>query len=229
VVALGLALLAASTASLGLVGPHSSYWLLLGPLVVNGTGIILVMAVTSDTLLAVAPRDRAGAAAAISETSEELGGALGIAVLGSVLTAVYRSGLRLPAGLPGAAGHAARQSVSGAAQAAATLPGPSGHALTRAACLAFTHSLHITTLAGAALLALAALAALRTLRDVPAVLPDPDAAANAAAGATEAIAPTPAHANAGAAADADVTPGTTVPGYATAPEPAHAPVPPVRS
>jgi DHA2 family multidrug resistance protein-like MFS transporter len=206
VVALGLVLLAASTASLGMVGPHSSYWLLLGPLLVNGTGIILVMAVTSDTLLAVAPRDRAGAAAAISETSEELGGALGIAILGSVLTAVYRSALRLPAGLPGGAGHAARQSVSGAAQVAAGLPGPSGDALTRAACLAFTHSLHITTLAGAALLAVGALAALRTLRDVPAVLPDPDADPGAPA-------PRP----------------VTAPGHATAPGPAPAPVPPGRS
>jgi DHA2 family multidrug resistance protein-like MFS transporter len=168
VVALGLALLAVSTALLGRVStPHAGYWTqILAPLIVNGMGIILIMAVTSDTILASAPKERTGAAAAISETAMELGGALGIAVLGSVLTAVYRGSLHLPAGVPADAAHAARESVSGAAAG--------GPGVADVAYRAFCHSVQVTTLVGAVLIALGAVAALFTLRGVPAVIEVPE-------------------------------------------------------
>jgi DHA2 family multidrug resistance protein-like MFS transporter len=168
VVALGLALLAASTAVLGQAStPDANYWAqIFAPLLVNGIGIILIISVTSDTILASAPKERTGAAAAISETAMELGGALGIAVLGSVLTAVYRGALDLPAGVPADVAHAARDSVSGAAQG--------GPAVATAAYQAFCHSIQITTLAGAALIAAGAVAALFTLRSVPAVIDVPE-------------------------------------------------------
>ena len=60
----------------------------------------MALTIASDTVLAVAPKDRAGAASAVSETGYELGTALGIALLGSVLTAVYQGALRIPDGLP---------------------------------------------------------------------------------------------------------------------------------
>ena len=100
-VALGLLLMAVSTAGLGLVSPYTSYWRLLPILVVNGVGIIFTFSVTSDTILASAPRTRTGSAAATSGTGMGLGGSLGVAVLGSVLTALYRADLALPPGLTG--------------------------------------------------------------------------------------------------------------------------------
>jgi len=168
VVALGLALLSVSTAVLGQVStPDAGYWTdILAPLIVNGMGIILIMAVTSDTILASAPKERTGAAAAISESAMELGGALGIAVLGSVLTAVYRGALHLPAGTSPGAARAARESVSGAAAG--------GKGAADAAYEAFCHAIQVTTLVGAGLIAAGAVAALFTLRSVPAVIEMPE-------------------------------------------------------
>ncbi|PRC54081.1 MFS transporter, partial [Mycobacterium sp. ITM-2017-0098] len=60
-------------------------------LFVVGVGLGLAFTVASDVILASVPKGRAGAAAAVSETAYELGMALGIATLGSIVTAVYRS------------------------------------------------------------------------------------------------------------------------------------------
>jgi DHA2 family multidrug resistance protein-like MFS transporter len=171
-VGLGLFLMAVSTAGLGTATPDSSYGRLLLPLLVmNGAGIIFTFSVTSDTILARVPRARTGAAAAISEAGTELGGALGIAVLGSVLSALYRSDLTLPGGLSARTTAAARESVSGGVEAGTGLPGPAGRQVIEAARQAFTDSLHTTTLIAAALMLMGAAAALVTLRNVPAVLP----------------------------------------------------------
>ena len=76
-----------------------------------------------DTIVAAAPARRAGAASGISETSSELGGALGIAVLGSIGTAMYRAhlGQAAPAGIPEAARKAALDTLGGAVSVAARL------------------------------------------------------------------------------------------------------------
>ncbi|MFG1805441.1 MFS transporter [Streptomyces sp. NPDC049040] len=173
-VAAGLFLMGLSTAGLGLSTPHTAYWQLLPVVIVNGAGLMLTFAVTADTILASAPSTRTGAAAAISETAMELGGALGVAILGSVLSAYYRSDLRLPAGLTARQTGAARESVSGGVDTGQQLAGGLGRQVVDAARQAFTDSLHTTTLIGASLMVLGAVAALITLRDVPAVLNDPD-------------------------------------------------------
>ncbi|NUS15768.1 MAG: MFS transporter [Streptomyces sp.] len=172
-VAAGLVLMGLSTVGLGFATEHTAYWQLLPVVVVNGAGLMLTFAVTADTILASAPATRTGAAAATSETAMELGGALGIAILGSVLSAYYRSGLTLPAGLTAQQTGAARESVSGGVATGAQLPGGLGHQVAEAARHAFTDSLHTTTLIGGALMLAGAVAALITLRKVPAVLVDP--------------------------------------------------------
>jgi DHA2 family multidrug resistance protein-like MFS transporter len=98
--------------------------------IVTGTAIIglgagAVGTVGTDLVVTAAPAARAGAAAAISETSAELGGALGIAVLGSLGTAVYRSEISaaMPADLPAGARETARDTLGGAVDVAGTLPG----------------------------------------------------------------------------------------------------------
>ncbi|HEV7651681.1 MAG TPA: MFS transporter [Actinophytocola sp.] len=121
------------------------------PLVTLGTGIVI----------GSVPPQRAGSAAGLSQTANEFGYALGIAVLGSVVTAVYRAGL--PDDAPAAAG----DNLAAAAQAAAKLGPDAGAALLAAARDAFTTAVH--TAAGIAGLVVAGIAVLLavTLRGLP--------------------------------------------------------------
>jgi MFS transporter, DHA2 family, multidrug resistance protein len=172
VVALGLAMSAAGFVCYGQIALDTPYLYFLVPMIVCGVGIGLTFAVTNDTVLASVPRERAGAAAAISETSFELGGALGIAVLGSVLTGVYRDELRLPAGLPGEVAAPVAESLPTALEAAAALPAHLGEAVAEAARLAFVAGVEVTAIAAAAMIAALAVVSLVSLRGVPDVIPE---------------------------------------------------------
>jgi len=135
---LGFALLA-GTGRLGLPG-------LVTAMVVLSLGFAPVFTLGTDAIVGAAPPERAGAAAALSETSFELGGALGIAVLGSFGTAIYRGALGaavLP-GVPAAARRAALETLGGAAAVAATLPEGAGAGLLAAARRSFSHALVVT-------------------------------------------------------------------------------------
>jgi EmrB/QacA subfamily drug resistance transporter len=172
VVALGLGVSAAGFALYALTGTESDYWTLLVAMIPCALGVGMAMTVTADTILASVPKDRAGAASAISETATELGGALGMAVLGSVLTAAYRTSLRLPAGLPAGADHDIRDSIGAALQTAATLPVRLSAQVTDAARNAFVDGMHAAVFCSAGLAALTGLAALFALRTVPKVIPE---------------------------------------------------------
>ena len=115
-------------------GPHGLAALVTGYVLLS-LGLAPVFTLATDLIVGTAPAERAGAAAGIAETSSELGGALGIALLGSVVTAVYRSGVTNagPSGLPAEAIEAARDSLGGALAAAEQLSGPTGVALAAAA------------------------------------------------------------------------------------------------
>lgn len=175
VAAIGLTCAATGIALYQVVDLDTGYLQLLPAMLAMGAGIGLTFAVTGDTILASVPRRRAGAASAISETAMEIGGALGVAVLGSVLGGVYRSGVELPAGLPPQVAAQAGDSIGGAALSAAQLPAETGAAVLRAAGEAYVAGVHVTAWTGAALLAAAALIALVLLRGVPKVIPDHDA------------------------------------------------------
>ena len=117
-----------------------------------------------NMVISAAPAERVGAAASISETSNQLGIALGIAVMGSIGTAVYRSQITRLA--PHGTVAAAKQSITGAVATAAHLPGPAAHHLLATAREAFSTGLNIVAVTGAvAFVALAALVAI-TLRQV---------------------------------------------------------------
>ena len=173
-VALGLGLMAVSMFCFSLIRVHTGYLVMCPVVVLNGMGMGFIFGTTTDTMLATAPKERAGGAAAIGETAMEIGGGLGIAILGSILTAGYRSGLHLPAGISPAAVAAAHQTVGGAMAAGAALPAPQGPALIATAQQAFVHGMNIATLIGAVLLTAGALSALFALRGVPAVITDGD-------------------------------------------------------
>ncbi|MEU4234226.1 MFS transporter [Nonomuraea sp. NPDC026600] len=169
VVALGLAMTAGSFLYYSALGLDTSFLALLAPQLIGGIGVGFTLTVNNDNVLATAPRARAGAAAAVSETAFELGGALGIAILGTVLNSSYSAGLRLPAGVPG---EAARESIAGALRTAETLPPALAGQVIEAARVAFVGAVHITALSTSAILAVVAALALVGLRGVPKVIPE---------------------------------------------------------
>jgi MFS transporter, DHA2 family, multidrug resistance protein len=127
-------------------------------------GMAPVFTLGTEIIFGSAPPERAGAAAAISETSAEMGGALGIAVLGSIGTAAYRS--RLSAGGLAGVGGTALDTLGGATDAAGHLSGAEGVRLLQVARDAFTHAVNVTAAICAVLSLLTAATVLATLRGV---------------------------------------------------------------
>ena len=124
--------------------------------VIMSFGVNIAMTLTTDMIMSVAPPERAGAASGISETSAELGAALGIALLGSVSTAYYR-------GAMSTAPPEARATLAGAIDFAQSGGGPS---LARAAREAFASSLNLVALISAALVLITSVTTLGILRRV---------------------------------------------------------------
>jgi MFS transporter, DHA2 family, multidrug resistance protein len=116
---------------------------------IMGAGIGAAMTAASSTIMLSAPADRAGMAASVEEVSYELGGALGIAILGSLMAGIY-SASSIAAGL----GNEASDSLDGALALAATLPAPQADRLLSIANAAFDRATGAVALAaGLALLA----------------------------------------------------------------------------
>jgi DHA2 family multidrug resistance protein-like MFS transporter len=144
--------------------------------VVISLGLAPVFGLTTELIVGSAPEERSGAASGISETGAELGGALGIALLGSIGVAIYRGGLAnsLPGGVPAQAANAASETLGGAVGVAGTLPPGIADALLVAARAAFVDGMHVAaTIAAVVGLALATFAFF-SLRDEPAAQPTAD-------------------------------------------------------
>ncbi|MFD7549107.1 MFS transporter [Streptomyces sp. NPDC059816] len=139
-----------------------SLWLVLAGSGVLACGVVTVMAQMTDVALAAAPPERAGSASSLLETGQEFGGALGMAVLGSIGTAVFRHRMEddAPPGLP----EAATETLGGALAVATELPAGTGAALTALARGAFTDGMGAAALGGTAVLLLAAVLALVLVR-----------------------------------------------------------------
>ncbi|MDI6517993.1 MFS transporter [Streptomyces coelicoflavus] len=159
VVSGGLAAVGLALAALTVIGQHTGYPLLGTALLVVGLGAGFAFTVTADVILSSVPGEQAGAASAVSETAYELGAALGIAVLGSIVTGVYRD-FTGPAGTP----EAAHESLGGAVEAAAGLPAPTAATLLDSARQAFVDGLTLAAGVGAVVLLAAAAAAWFLLR-----------------------------------------------------------------
>lgn len=123
-------------------------------LVVMHMGFGPTMALGTDLIIAGAPPARAGTASAMSETSSEMGMALGIAIIGSAGTAVYRGQMadRMPEVVPEAAAGVARDTIGGAAAAAGRLPTDVGGPLMDAAGRAFVSGMQLTAVVSAVLI-----------------------------------------------------------------------------
>ncbi|MFJ8309205.1 MULTISPECIES: MFS transporter [unclassified Streptomyces] len=163
-VSTGFVLTAVAVLLLALMGQTDWPALMFVSFVLLGFGFQTTLFAAYESMLSEAPAERAGGAAAIGETSYQLGAGMGIALLGSVMNAAYAPGLASVGGVPVKASAAAANSLGEAYDVAGRLGGPAGEALRGAARNAFVHGLHVTLFVSAALLLLGAVAGLRLPR-----------------------------------------------------------------
>jgi MFS transporter, DHA2 family, multidrug resistance protein len=162
----GLSLCAVGFWLLTQAGPASGLPVVVTGTVVSSIGLAPVYVLATEMTVGAAPPERSGAAGGILETCAELGGALGIAVLGSLGSAVYRAGLAAaaPLGIPPDLWENARRTLGGAMAAAARLPDPSAAVVAGVAREAFTDAFRVVVLVGGGIMAALAVASVLVLR-----------------------------------------------------------------
>lgn len=172
----GFLIAAAGFTAMTRIEMESPLWGLLLIAAVYAVGLVVVMTQGNEMVMTVAPANRAGAVSALLECTTEFGGALGMAILGSIANAVYTRQIAdaLPADLPHQAAHAATETLAGATVAAAQLPAQAGEAVLTAARHAFTDGMHAAAVTAAALMAAAALLSLALLRRAHVTPPAPE-------------------------------------------------------
>ncbi|MEU1256852.1 MFS transporter [Streptomyces chartreusis] len=149
-------LIALTLAAFATFEADTPIWLLEVVFFFMGAAMAHIMTPISVVIMQALPREKAGSASALSNTFRQVGGALGIAVLGSVLSTAYRNGIedRLGA-LPAGVRHTAGESIEATLGVADRL-GPRGESLIGPAHDAFLHAMHITALWGAGIAVLGA-------------------------------------------------------------------------
>ncbi|MEO4000538.1 MFS transporter [Mesorhizobium sp. CAU 1732] len=162
----GLVIAAVGFATLSVAAGLSSLILIVTACIVLSFGLAPVFTLATDLIIGKAPPERVGTAAGMAETSSEFGGALGIAILGSVVAVLYRTAMvaTLPAGLPDETEAVAIDTVGGAI-AQADLLGAQGEALRLAAQTAYGDAFSIAALICAAVALCAAIITAIALRD----------------------------------------------------------------
>ncbi|MDI3420275.1 MFS transporter [Streptomyces luteolus] len=157
-VSAGLAAVGLALAACTALDAHTPVVLMCVALFLGGAGAGLAFTVTADVILSSVPKEQAGAASAVSETAYELGSALGIALLGSVVTGIYR-GFTVPEGVPAQAVTAAQDSLGGAVEVVNQLPAEQGAKLLASAQASFTTGFETAAGVAAAVLFATAVAA----------------------------------------------------------------------
>jgi hypothetical protein len=162
VVAAGMTLVAGGLLWLAALGTGSTYADYLPAMIVMGTGIALTWAPTTEAIMGSLPPAKAGIGSAVNDTVREVGGALGVAVLGSILASQYGGAVESATnGLPHGAAETASDSVGGAVAVASHVGGGAGTALLDAARAAYIDGFGLAlTVAAVVAFAGAALAAI---------------------------------------------------------------------
>ena len=162
----GLGVAALGFVILLLVGTEYGLVALIVGTVIMSAGLAPVFTLGNEMIITAAPPERAGAASALSETSAEFSGALGIAVFGSVGMAWYRRvlGDSMPAGVPDEIRSEALATLGGAVAAGQELPVETGSALVATARSVFVDTLELSALIAAVLLIVASVISARILR-----------------------------------------------------------------
>jgi EmrB/QacA subfamily drug resistance transporter len=163
VVPAGLAFVSVGLFTFSFMGVSTSIWWMYGPVLCLATGMALTMSPLTTLIMASVPLTKAGVGSAMNDTTRELGGALGVAILGSFVTSTYSSSIAdAIKGLSGTDQGLARSGLTGAMQAAQHL-GAGGQALVDSAKQAFVDGLGTAAVAGSVVVALASLVAYRLL------------------------------------------------------------------
>lgn len=150
---LGLLFLAAGLAFMGTMQPDSAYGIVVIPIVIMAVGFGILMPPASEGIVSSLPQDKAGVGSAVNDTTREVGGAIGIAVMGSMLAIGYRDGLGdATAGLPPEAAEAAEDSIGFALAVAADAPAGQAETLINAANSAFTDGMGVAFFVAAGLI-----------------------------------------------------------------------------
>lgn len=153
----GMLMVAAGLAAFALFDADTPVWLMCVVFFVQGTGMAHVMPPVTVAVMQALPREKAGSGSAVNNTFRQVGGALGIAVLGSVLSAVYRGDIEGHLGaLPAAARDTAAESIE-ATLGIAEKMGPAGAPLVAAAHDAFLDAMHVTAISSAVVALLGAI------------------------------------------------------------------------
>jgi EmrB/QacA subfamily drug resistance transporter len=163
-VAAGMGAVAAGLLVLRLAGTHDGYPFVAASLVLVGGGMGFAMSPLTVIMIRALPRSKQGVASAINSTARELGGALGVAILGSLSAPVYAAGVRpATALLPADAGKAVADSLAAAGVVASYLPGTQGEALLQLARTAFADGMGVAVTVGALVAIAGAVVALACL------------------------------------------------------------------
>ncbi|MGK5523236.1 MFS transporter [Micromonospora sp. URMC 107] len=168
VATVGLALTVVALGAFAFVDATTPIWVVLVVFFLQGTGMANIMPPATESIMSALPREKAGVGSAVSNTVRQVAGALGVAVLGSVLSAVYRADVD-PAlrDLPAEAREVAGESISGAYAAAGQL-GPAAPRLLAVADDAFLAAMHWAAGLAAVIAALGVLVVLRWMPGRPA-------------------------------------------------------------
>jgi len=166
VTALGLVVVAAGLGLLATLGVTSSDLHVAGVLFVTAVGMGLAMTPATDAIMAALPEAQFGVGSAVNDTTREIGGALGVAILGSLFAATYAGRLAdAVTGLPADAAAAVKESIAGAAAVAQAVGGDAGAAILASARQAFVDGMTWTAVIGVAFALAGAAIALRFLPD----------------------------------------------------------------
>ncbi|MFE7612755.1 MFS transporter [Streptomyces celluloflavus] len=149
----GMLLVAVTMSGMLLLDTDTPIWVLEVLFFVQGTGMAHIMPPVTVSIMQSLPREKAGSGSALNNTFRQVGGTLGVAVLGSLLSTTYRNGIQgkldaLP-GVPADIRHAAGESIEATLGLAGKL-GPAGRTLADSAEAAFIHAMHVTALGSAA-------------------------------------------------------------------------------
>lgn len=168
VIGAGLGVAAVGLAVLAQVGGADGLAVVVAASIIISLGFGPVFGLTTELIVGSAPAERAGAASGISETASELGGALGISILGSLGVALYRSEVArdLPAGVPADVAATARDTLGGAVGVALELPSEIRTALLEVAQGAFVHGMQVAAVISAVVATVVAVVAVTLLRNV---------------------------------------------------------------
>jgi len=197
VVTIGLALMSAGFVVAAGTSVDSAYWgRIITAMVLIAAGLALTASPATEAIMGALPPSKAGVGSAVNDTTRELGGTLGVAIVGSVMSSAYSSHVLSALdkiGAPAALTSAAQQSVTAGMHAAAYLPPGLRGVAAAAARQAFVAGLHNGSLVAAGATALAALA---TLAFLPARVRPPAAAPPARVRRPAAARPAPAQSQA---------------------------------